>query len=220
MFTTNIATESVTSQHSQNLFGIESPTITPVSQKKIQNTQKSPNMYSYNQNQYTNVYSSTEVSLNNLEKILEKERIYNKTESWNKLDKTVKLHKLHSFSEKYGKEHHLSIHNVKTLKSFFRECLESNKLNKTKDLVYDKETNEIINIPSLHFNSNGHNFTLKIVDTKRVSTLKCLTLPKRVIVIDDTITKNEVLTTSSGVVEDSLRDAPKESITSSSLLLN
>lgn len=184
MFTTNTAMEDVSSQ-SQNLFGIESPTITPVSQKKIQNTQKSPNMYSYNQNQHTNLYSSTEVTLNNLEKILEKERIYNKTESWNKLDKTVKLHKLHSFSEKYGKEHHLSIHNVKTLKTFFRECLESNKLHKTKDLVYDKETNEITSIPSLHFNSIGHNFTLKIIDTKRISTLKCLTLPKRSIIIDN-----------------------------------
>jgi hypothetical protein len=174
MFTTNTA--------------IETSTITPVSQKKTSKTQTSPNMYSYNNNNTnTNIYSSTEVSLNIMDKILEKERIHNKTESWNKLDKTVKLHKLYSFSEKYGKEHNLSSHNVKTLKSFFKDCLESNKLQKTKDLIYDKELQEINSIPALHFNSIVHNFTLKIVDTKRVSTLKCLTLPKRAIVIDTNV---------------------------------
>jgi hypothetical protein len=161
------------------------PTITPVSQKKTSKTQTSPNMYSYNNHTNTNLYSSTEVSLNIMDKILEKERIHNKTESWNKLDKTVKLHKLYSFSEKYGKEHHLSAHNILSLKSFFKNCLETNKLQKTKDLIYDKELQEINSIPALHFNSIGHNFTLKC-DAKRVSTLKCLTLPKRAIVIVDT----------------------------------
>ena len=160
-------------------------TIEPISQKKAQKTPVSQNMYSYNNhNQHTNIYTSTEVSLNNLDKILDKERIHNKTESWNKLDKTVKLHKLYSFSEKYGNEHNLSVHNVKTLKHFFKECLESNKLQKTKDLIYDKITQEITGIPALHFNTISHNFTLKIVDTKRISTMKCLSLPRRTIVID------------------------------------
>ena len=162
--------------------------IEPIQPKKAPKTQNSPNMYSYNNhNQHTNIYSSTEVSLNNLDKILDKERIHNKTESWNKLDKTVKLHKLYSFSEKYGKEHNLSAHNVKTLKLFFKECLESNKLQKTKDLLYDKITQEITGIPALHFNSIAHNFTLKIIDTKRVSTMKCLSLPRRTIVIDTNV---------------------------------
>jgi hypothetical protein len=35
-----------------------------------------------------------------------------------------------------------------------------------------------MSIPSLHFNQLNHNFTLKIMDSKRVSTLKSLT-PKR-----------------------------------------
>lgn len=156
-------------------------TIEPISQKKAPKTQ-APNMYSYNHNQHTNIYSSTEVSLNNLDKILDKERIHNKTESWNKLDKTVKLHKLYSFAEKYAIEHNLSAHNVKTLKHFFKECLECNKLQKTKDLIYDKITQEITGIQALHFNKISHNFTLKIVDTKRVSTMKCLSLPRRTII--------------------------------------
>ena len=43
---------------------------------------------------------------------------------------------------------------------------------------YDKEKREIISIPSLFFNTTSRSYTLKIVDNKRISTLKSLT-PKR-----------------------------------------
>ena len=66
------------------------------------------------------------------------------------------------------------------LKNFFKSCLDKNKLAKSKDVVYNKEEMKIISIPSLHFNQLNHNFTLKIMDTKRVSTLKSLT-PKRMV---------------------------------------
>jgi hypothetical protein len=56
---------------------------------------------------------------------------------------------------------------------------QKSKLSKTKDVVYDKEKREITSIPSLFFNVSSRNFTLKIMDTKRVSTLKSLT-PKRI----------------------------------------
>jgi hypothetical protein len=67
---------------------------------------------------------------------------------------------------------------VKLLKNFFKSCLDKNKLAKSKDVVYNKEEMKIMSIPSLHFNQLNHNFTLKIMDSKRVSTLKSLT-PKR-----------------------------------------
>jgi hypothetical protein len=110
--------------------------------------------------------------------ILEKEKQHNKTETWNKLDKTVKIQKLHCFAEKYGKEHAFPAKDIKLLKHFFVECLEKAKLQKAKDVVYNKETQEITSIPALHFNNEKKSFTLKIMDTKRVSTLKSLT-PKR-----------------------------------------
>lgn len=117
----------------------------------------------------------------NIEKLLEREKKNNKLETWNKLDKTVKIQKLHSFSEKYGKENGLSVKDIKHLKTFFSECLDKNKLQKTKDLIYCKETHEIISIPSLHFNVENKNFTLKNMDKHRVSTLKSLT-PKKTII--------------------------------------
>jgi hypothetical protein len=134
-------------------------------------------------NKYKNIINlhsniNDEVNYNMMDKLLEHEKQHNKTETWIKLDKTVKIQKLHQFAEKYGKEHTLPVKDIKSLKLFFVNCLEKNKLNKTKDVTYNKDSHDIVAIPSLHFNQIARNFTLKIVDTKRVSTLKSPT-PKR-----------------------------------------
>jgi len=125
-----------------------------------------------------NLYEKTGMSSQNIHDILDKEQQYNKTESWNKLDKTIKIQKLHIFAERYGKDNGFSVKDIKSLKVFFNDCLEKNKLQKTKDVCYDKDAREITSIPSLFFNSINRNFTLKNMDSKRVSTLKSLT-PKR-----------------------------------------
>jgi hypothetical protein len=123
--------------------------------------------------------NTDEVNYNLMDELLEKEKMRNKTEVWVKLDKTIKIQKLHQFAEKYGKDHNLPTKDIKSLKAFFIDCLEKNKLNKIKDVNYNKETQDIISIPALHFNQSNRSFTLKIVDNKRVSTLKSLT-PKRI----------------------------------------
>lgn len=140
-----------------------------------------------NANKYKNILNpyqvptiqSSELNYNTIDQLLEKEKQHNKTETWNKLDKTIKIQKLHQYAEKYGKDHNLPVKEIKSLKSFFNDCLEKNKLQKTKEVNYDKDARVISSIPSLSFNTASHNFTLRIVDTKRVSTLKSLT-PKRV----------------------------------------
>lgn len=119
-----------------------------------------------------------ETNYSAIEEMLEKEKQHNKTETWNKLDKTHKIQKLHAFAEKYVKEHGLPTKDIKPLKLFFVECLDKAKLQKAKDVVYEKETGEIKSIPALCFNTVSKSFTLKNLDGKRVSTLKSLT-PKR-----------------------------------------
>jgi len=126
-----------------------------------------------------NTNNSDEVNYNMIDNLLEKEKQHNKSEPWNKLDKTVKIQKLHQFAEKYGKEHGIPIKEIKSLKMFFNTCLDNNKLQKAKDVVFEKDSRDISSIPALFFNNVTHNFTLRIVDTKRVSTLKSLT-PKRI----------------------------------------
>lgn len=116
--------------------------------------------------------------LTTLDTILENEKQSNKQDAWTKLDKTVKTQKLHGFAEKYGKEKGIPVKDIKGLKSFFTECLDKNRLQKTKDVLYDKEKGVILSIPALHFNSTVRAFTLKNLDAKRVSTIKSLT-PRR-----------------------------------------
>jgi hypothetical protein len=113
-----------------------------------------------------------------LDTLLENEKQINKQDTWTKLDKTVKTQKLHSFAEKYGKDHSLPIKDIKGLKTFFSECLDKSRLQKTKDVIYDKDKGIITSIPALHFNTTNRAFTLKNLDIKRVSTLKSLT-PRR-----------------------------------------
>ena len=129
-------------------------------------------------------HSETEAaSFSALDTLLENEKQQNKKDAWNKIDKTVKIQKLHEFAERYGKEHSLPVKDIKSLKSFFIDSLDKSKLQKAKDVIYDKEKGIITSIPALFFNSTVRMFTLRIMDTKRVSTLKSLT-PKRAVKMD------------------------------------
>ena len=118
--------------------------------------------------------STDETTYTDIDKLLETEKQQNKADAWNKLDKTVKIQKLHIFAEKYGKHNTLPVKDVKGLKHFFTDCLEKNKLQKTKEVAYDKDKGIIQSIPALFFNLQQRAFTLKSLD-KRVSTLKSLT---------------------------------------------
>jgi hypothetical protein len=138
---------------------------------------KSQSIYTNNRPFVSDIQN--EVSYQMIDTLLETEKQRNKVDNWNRLDKTTKIQKLHSFAEKYGREHSLPSKDVRSLKSFFNDALEKKKLQRTKDVIYDKELHEISSLPALHFNVATRAFTLRILDLKRVSTLKSLT-PKRV----------------------------------------
>lgn len=118
--------------------------------------------------------------LNKLHEMLDKETQLNKKDAWNKLDKTVKLQKLYEFADKYVISDEIlgtqsaSARNPANLKLFLSEALNKGKFQKAKDVTYNKETGEITHIPSLVFNNLNKTYTLRIMDPKRVSTLKSL----------------------------------------------
>ena len=116
--------------------------------------------------------------LANLDKFLENEKINNSNEPWSKLDKTAKIKKLALFAENYKTEQNLSDEEYQQLIAFFRECLDKKKLQRVKDVNYNKDTGEIKDIPALHYNKPSNHFTLKNID-KRVSTLRGLTPKKK-----------------------------------------
>jgi hypothetical protein len=131
---------------------------------------------------YVNRYNTNQKlesdNINTLDQLLEKEKINSKSDPWNKIDKTTKIQLLHSYAERYGVENKIPAKDIKNLKTFFTESLNKGKLSKNKDISYIKETQTVSSIPSLFFNSDKRAFTLRIVDNKRVSTMKSLT-PKK-----------------------------------------
>ena len=111
--------------------------------------------------------------LSNLEKFLENEKNNNKIEPWSKLDKTMKTKKLLEYVNKYKDENSLTNEEEKLLIIFLKDCIDKKKLIRVKDVIYDKESGMIKNIPALNYNKQKKHFTLKNID-KRLSTLKNL----------------------------------------------
>ena len=109
----------------------------------------------------------------NLEKFLENEKNNNKNEPWCKLNKTIKIKKLIEYADIYKKTQNLNEEEYDLLILFFKDSLDRNKLQKVKDVIYDKITGEIREVPALHFVKSTKHFTLKNIE-KRISTLKSL----------------------------------------------
>jgi hypothetical protein len=115
--------------------------------------------------------------LSNLDKFLETEKNNNSIEPWCKLNKTIKYKKLLEFVELYKKNKNLNEEESKILSFFLKDSLDKKKLSKVKDVIYDKDTGLIKEIPALSYSKANKHFTLKNID-KRVSTLKSLA-PKK-----------------------------------------
>ena len=104
---------------------------------------------------------------------LDRERAKNKKETWNRLDKTIKLIKLQDYCSRYGKENNLAQGKIEQLSLYLRNCLERKRFERVKDINYDKENQVIKSIPNLMYSKQSKRFTLKRSE-KRVSTLKSL----------------------------------------------
>jgi len=121
--------------------------------------------------------TKSEKDLSNLDKFLESEKNNNVNEPWCKLNKTIKTKKLVDFVEKYKTDNNLDLEETKLLTTFLKDCIDRKKLQRVKDVVYDKTTGSIKEIPALAYTKSNKHFTLKNID-KRISTLKSLA-PKK-----------------------------------------
>jgi hypothetical protein len=116
--------------------------------------------------------------LSNLDKFLENEKNNNVNDPWCKLNKTIKTKKLQDYVEKYKQDNNLSDKEGCLLLTFLKDCLDRKKLQRVKDVIYDKESGIVKEIPALTYIKTAKHFTLKNIDNKRVSTLKSLA-PKK-----------------------------------------
>lgn len=135
--------------------------------------------------------------LSNLDKFLENEKNHNVNEPWCKLNKTIKTKKLQEYVEIYKQQNNLNDEESELLMSFLKDCIDRKKLQRVKDVVYNKENGTIKDIPGLCYVKLNKHFTLKNID-KRVSTLKSLA-PKKG---QGTIRKKEVSKNDSDSEED------------------
>ena len=134
----------------------------------------------------------------NLDKFLENEKNNNVNEPWCKLNKTIKTKKIQDYIKIYATENNLSDDESEMLLTFLKDCLDRKKLQRVKDVVYDKENGSIKEIPALCYIKATKHFTLKNID-KRVSTLKSLA-PKKP--GQGTFRKKEEITNNSDSEED------------------
>tara|TARA_B100001093_G_scaffold45402_1_gene38566 strand:- start:1450 stop:2007 length:558 start_codon:yes stop_codon:yes gene_type:complete len=114
----------------------------------------------------------------NISDFLEGELNANKKESWAKLDKTQRIIKLNKYAEDLKLKYKLSDIEFENLKKYFIKCLDRKLLIKSKEINYNKDSGNIINIPYLYFNEETRIFILK-KDDKHVSTIKSLPQDKR-----------------------------------------
>jgi hypothetical protein len=119
---------------------------------------------------------SSKKNSDNLLDFLNKESELNSQKPWNKLGKGTKIKKLNKFAEKYSIDHKYSESKKVSLKEYLLKCLERKKLQRIKDIIYDKNKAEIKNIPGLLFQKNK--FTIKRTDKKN-NTLKGLAPMRR-----------------------------------------
>jgi hypothetical protein len=143
------------------------------------------------------IKSSSSNDLSNLDKFLENEKNNNVNEPWCKLNKTIKTKKIQEYVEIYKEQNNLNDEEGRNLFSFLKDCIDRKKLQRVKDVIYDKDTGNIKEIPSLCYVKSSKHFTLKNID-KRVSTLKSLA-PKKG---QGTIRKKEVSKEDSDSEED------------------
>lgn len=114
-----------------------------------------------------------------IDRFLEKERKMNRAEPWGKLDQTQKMKKIEQFVTTFKRnEQQIDEHEQTLLKKYLKECINKKRLQRVKDVLYDKEKGIILSIPNLIYNKSRQRYTLKRSD-KRMSTLKSLGKPKK-----------------------------------------
>ena len=115
----------------------------------------------------------------NIDDFLENELNANKKQIWIKLDKTQKISKLNEYSHTIAKDKFkLTQEETIKLKNYLIKCLDRKNLLKSKEVVYNKDSGIIENIPYLFFQEENRSFILK-KDEKHVSTVKYLPPDKR-----------------------------------------
>ena len=116
---------------------------------------------------------SNESNIVCVERLLDEEMKTNKNVTWARLDKGEKIRKLNEYADNYCGDASNFCTDSHLLKQYLIIALDRNRLQKVREVKYNKDTGTIENIPCLIFNTTTKRFTLNRSD-KRVSTISSL----------------------------------------------
>lgn len=117
--------------------------------------------------------TTSEHNLLNLDKFLENEKMNNFNEPWSKLNRSDKIKKLLDFIDIYKLQKELNEEECELLSKFLKDSVDRKKLQRVRDVSYDKNTGLVKEIIGLCYTKTTKHFTLKNLD-KRISTFKSL----------------------------------------------
>lgn len=117
-------------------------------------------------------------TIQNIEDFLEKEKQLESMLPWGKLNKNKKYQKISEYIENFSKTNNISEKNKTELLVAVKIALNRKKLQRVKDVTYNKETGIIKNIPAFEYDKENNTITLKTSERKQ-STLKSLA-PKKI----------------------------------------
>jgi hypothetical protein len=106
-------------------------------------------------------------NIKNIDELLDMEKNKKSIKPWSKLEKMAKITKLYAYVDKIKDDEKLTPGEIIGLKSYLKKCLERKKIQRVKDISYDKVLGVINCIPGLIFTKKGpRRFTLKNIDKK------------------------------------------------------
>ena len=111
--------------------------------------------------------------LSNANLLLDNECNNNKKETWNKLDKSIRMDKIGNYIESISSNYNLTKDEKLSLKQYLSNQIDKKNLLKSKDVLYSKDKGMIDSIPTLQFNNNTRKFSLKKTG-QHISTVKAL----------------------------------------------
>ncbi len=115
---------------------------------------------------------SANQNLLNIESILDKDMDREQKEPWNRLDKTTKVQKLLIYIDMISEREKLGKTDKNTLRTQIISYLDKKLLQRNKDVIYDKTTGVITDIPALEYITTSRKFTLRRAIKSQTKTRK------------------------------------------------
>ena len=112
---------------------------------------------------------SSKTNSSMIEAILDQERTMTRTVAWARLERSACISKLCNFAIMFGEDNEMTREEIASLVEYLQNAYDRKRLTRARDVLFNKETQNIINIPCLTFNKSSRKFTLSRSDRRTSS---------------------------------------------------